>query len=175
MTTRGALRRRRLQCSPGNKMWISNSPIADVFPGVGEDRRRRHSRFHYSRKGMRGLSAPRIEGKFSLRTSITGEIVMDDVVRARGKPAAQCRGPQGPVRLPEQCTLRHRLGRAGRGGILLARGAPIRARSHAVRAAAGGKSADSEKLADMQTDITLGTAGCLRLGRLMDEAVRRRR
>ena len=119
----------------GSKMWISNSPIADVFvvwaktdDGV--------IRGFILEKGMKGLSAPKIEGKFSLRTSVTGEIVMDEVFVPEENRLPGRRGPQGSVRLPQQRALRHRLGRAGRGGILLARGASIHARSHAVRPAA---------------------------------------
>ena len=128
----------------GAKMWISNSPIADVFvvwaktdDGV--------IRGFILEKGMKGLSAPKIEGKFSLRTSVTGEIVMDDVFVPEENLLPNVEGLEGPVRLPQQRALRHRVGRARRGGILLARGAPVHARPQAVRPAARREPADPEE------------------------------
>ena len=85
---------------------------------------------------MKGLSAPKIGGKLSLRASITGEIVMDGVEVPEERAAAERLGAEGPVRLPQPRALRHLLGRDGRGGGLLAPRAPIRARPQAVRPAA---------------------------------------
>ena len=87
-------------------------------------------------RGMKGLSTPKIEGKFSLRASITGEVVMDDVFVPEANLLPNVTGLRGPVLLPQQCALRHRLGRARRGRVLLARGArlhPVAPRSSAGR------------------------------------------
>ena len=104
----------------GTKMWITNSPVADVFVVWAKDDAG-DIRGFILEKGMKGLSAPKIEGKFSLRASVTGEIVMEDVFVPEENAAAQCQRPEGPVRLPQQRPLRHLLGRAGRGRVLLAR------------------------------------------------------
>ena len=108
-------------------------------------------------KGMKGLSAPKIEGKLSLRASITGEIVMDDVEVAGERAAAQRCGLEGSVRLPQSRALRHFVGRAGRGGGLLAR---ARANTASIASSSAGRSPQTQlfqkKLADMQTEITLG-------------------
>ena len=128
----------------GAKMWITNSPIADVFviwaktdDGI--------IRGFVLERGMKGLSAPRIEGKLSLRASITGEIVMEDVFVPGGEFAAERDGPRRPVRLPQPRPLRHRLGRDGRCRVLLARRAAIHARPQAVRPAARRQSAGAEE------------------------------
>ena len=128
----------------GSKMWISNSPIADVFvvwaktdDGV--------IRGFILEKGMKGLSAPKIEGKFSLRTSVTGEIVMDEVFVPEENLLPNVAGPQGTVRLPQRGALRDRVGRARRRRVLLARGAAVHARPHAVRQAARREPADPEE------------------------------
>ena len=128
----------------GAKMWITNAPIADVFVVWAKDDDGVIRGFVLE-KGMKGLSAPKIEGKFSLRASITGEIVMDDVFVPEENLLPGVSGPQGPVRLPQQGALRHRLGRAGRGRILLARGAQLHARPQAVRQAARREPADPEE------------------------------
>ena len=96
-------------------------------------------------KGMKGLSAPKIEGKFCLRASITGEIVMDDVFVPDENLLPNVQGLEGPVRLPQQRALRHRVGRAGRRRVLLARGAAVHARPQAVRPAARREPADPEE------------------------------
>ena len=102
----------------GAKMWITNSPIADIavvwakLDGV--------IRGFIVERGTKGFSTPKIEGKLSLRASVTGEIVLEDVRRAGRQPAAEREGPGRSVRLPQQGALRHRLGRHGRGGVLLA-------------------------------------------------------
>ena len=116
----------------GAKMWITNSPIAAV--AVVWAKSAAHGdqiEGFIVERGMKGFSTPKIEGKLSLRASVTGEIVLDDVERAGGEPAAQRRRPEGPVRLPQSRPLRHRLGRDGRGRILLAR-APGNTRSSAT-------------------------------------------
>jgi glutaryl-CoA dehydrogenase len=146
----------------GSKMWISNSPIADVF--VVWAKSEAHDgkiRGFVLEKGMKGLSAPKIGNKLSLRASITGEIVMDNVFvpeenmfpevtglkgpftclnSARGwsrRATAKCAGPERAVRLFEPRPLRHLLGGDGRRRVLLARLAPIRSGPQAVQQAAG--------------------------------------
>ena len=128
----------------GNKMWITNAPIADVFVvwGKTEDG---VIRGFILEKGMKGLSAPKIEGKFSLRASATGEIVMDDVFVPEENLLPGVKRAARAVLLPQQRALRHRLGRARRGRVLLASGAQLHARPQAVRPAARRQPADPEK------------------------------
>ncbi len=135
---------------------------------LGEDRRRRDPRLR-AREGHAGLSAPKIEGKFSLRTSITGEIVMDDVFVPEGEPAAERRGPQGPF----GCLNSARYGIAW-GALGAAEFCWHAARQYTLDRKQFGRPLAAnqliqKKLADMQTEITLGLQGCLRLGRLKDE------
>ena len=95
----------------GAKTWISNSPIADVFVVWAKSAAHDDAiRGFVLEKGMKGLSAPKIGGKLSLRASITGEIVMDGVEVAGGRAAAERLGAEGPVRLPQPRALRHLLG-----------------------------------------------------------------
>ena len=150
----------------GAKSWITNAPIADLFL-VWAKTEDDVIRGFLIERGADGLSAPKIEGKFSLRASATGQILMDDVFvpeRATGR-----RRLARAVCLPDQGPLRHRVRRARRRRVLLARGAAVRPRSQAVRPSARGQSADPEKLADMQTEIAIALQAALRLGRLMDE------
>ncbi|TMH15771.1 MAG: acyl-CoA dehydrogenase [Betaproteobacteria bacterium] len=152
----------------GNKMWISNSPIADIFvvwaktdDGV--------IRGFILEKGMRGLSAPRIEGKFSLRTSVTGEIVMDDVFVPEENHLPDVEGLKGPF----GCLNNARYGIAW-GALGAAEFCWHAARQYVLDRTQFGRPLAAnqliqKKLADMQTDITLGLQGCLRLGRLKDE------
>ncbi len=150
-------------------MWITNSPIADVFV-VWAKNDAGDIRGFVLEKGMKGLSAPKIEGKFSLRASITGEIVMQDVFVPEANLLPNVDGPQGAVRLPEQGPLRHRLGRDGGGGVLLARRAPVHPGPQPVRPAAGGHSADPEEARRHADRDHPGLAGgACGSGRLMDE------
>ena len=105
----------------GAKTWISNSPIADVFVVWAKTDDGDDPRLHPG-EGLEGPVAPAIHGKVGLRASITGEIVMDEVfVPEENLLARRSRGLKGPVHLPQLGALRHRLGRARRGGELLAR------------------------------------------------------
>ena len=152
----------------GSKMWISNSPIADVFvvwaktdDGV--------IRGFILEKGMKGLSAPKIEGKFSLRTSITGEIVMDDVHVPEDHLLPNVQGLKGPF----GCLNSARYGIAW-GALGAAEACWHAARQYTLDRKQFGRPLAAnqliqKKLADMQTEITLGLQGCLRLGRLKDE------
>ena len=108
----------------GAKMWITNSPVADVFVIWAKDDQDIIRGFILE-TGMKGLSHPKIEGKFSLRISITGEVVMDDVFVPEENLLPNVERTERPVRLPQQGALRHRLGSARRRRVLLARGAPI--------------------------------------------------
>jgi glutaryl-CoA dehydrogenase len=152
----------------GNKMWISNSPIADVFV-VWAKTDDGIIRGFILDKGMRGLSAPKIEGKFSLRTSITGEIVMDEVFVPEENRLPNIEGLKGPF----GCLNNARYGIAW-GALGAAEFCWHAARQYVLDRKQFGRPLAAnqlvqKKLADMQTDITLGLQGCLRLGRLKDE------
>jgi glutaryl-CoA dehydrogenase len=157
----------------GSKMWISNSPIADVFvvwaklaeAGNGASA----IRGFVLEKGMKGLSAPKIEGKMSLRASITGEIVMDDVFVPAENLLPGVEGLKGPF----GCLNKARYGIAW-GTMGAAEDCWSRARQYTLdRQQFGRPLAQTQliqkKLADMQTEIALGLHACLRVGRLMDE------
>jgi len=152
----------------GNKMWITNSPIADVFVvwGKTEDG---VIRGFVLEKGMKGLSAPKIEGKFSLRASITGEIVMDDVFVPDENLLPGVEGLKGPF----GCLNRARYGIAW-GAMGAAEFCWHAARQYTMdRKQFGRPLAQNQliqlKLANFQTEIALGLQGALRLGRLFDE------
>ena len=150
----------------GTKMWITNSPVADVFvvwaklDGV--------IRGFILDKGMEGLSAPKIEGKFSLRASITGEIVMDNVFVPSDQMLPNAKGLSGPF----GCLNKARYGIAW-GALGAAEFCWHAARQYTLDREQFGKPLAStqliqKKLADMQTDITTGLFSCLQVGRLMD-------
>lgn len=154
----------------GSKMWISNSPIADVF--VVWARSEEHDgriRGFILEKGMKGLSTPRINGKLSLRTSVTGEVVMTDV---EVPETAMLPGADG-LRGPFSCLTRARYGIAW-GALGAAEACWHAARQYGLdRTQFGRPLAQTQlfqkKLADMQTEIALGLTGCLRVGRLMED------
>mgnify|MGYP001194591436 FL=1 len=150
----------------GAKMWITNSPVADVFvvwaklDGV--------VRGFVLEKGMPGLSAPKIEGKFSLRASVTGEIVMEDVFVPEENLLPGVQGLAGPF----GCLNKARFGIAW-GALGAAEFCWHAARQYALDRIQFGRPLAAnqliqKKLADMQTEITLGLQGCLQMGRLMD-------
>ena len=152
----------------GSKMWISNSPIADVFVVWAKTDDGVIRGFILDR-GMPGLSAPPIEGKFSLRTSITGEIVMDDVFVPEANLLPGVAGLKGPF----GCLNAARYGIAW-GALGAAEFCWHAARQYTLDRTQFGRPLAAnqliqKKLADMQTEITLGLQGCLRLGRLKDE------
>ena len=156
----------------GSKMWISNSPIADVFvvwaKCQGGDFDGRIKGFVLD-KGMKGLSAPKIHGKVGLRASITGEIVMDGV---EVSDAALMPGVEG-LKGPFTCLNSARYGIAW-GALGAAEDCWFRARQYVLDRKQFGRPLAAnqliqKKLADMQTEITLGLQGCLRLGRMKDE------
>jgi glutaryl-CoA dehydrogenase len=152
----------------GSKMWISNSPIADVFV-VWAKNDDGTIRGYILEKGMKGLSAPKIEGKFSLRASITGEIVMDEVFVPAENELPNVKGLKGPM----GCLNSARYGIAW-GALGAAEFCWHAARQYTLDRKQFGRPLAAnqlvqKKLADMQTEITLGLQGCLRLGRMKDE------
>jgi len=156
----------------GTKMWISNAPIADVFVVwaklKGEDGKDVIRGFVLE-KGMKGLSAPKIDGKLSLRASITGEVVMEDVEVGEDALLPNVSGLRGPF----GCLNRARYGISW-GVMGAAEDCWHRARQYGLDRKQFGKPLAGmqlyqKKLADMQTEIALGLQGSLRVGRLMDE------
>ncbi len=152
----------------GAKMWISNSPIADVFVVWAKDDAGAIRGFILD-KGMKGLSAPKIEGKFSLRASVTGEVVMDDVFVPAENQLPNVSGLKGPM----GCLNSARYGIAW-GALGAAESCWHAARQYTLDRQQFGRPLAAnqlvqKKLADMQTEITLGLQGCLRLGRMKDE------
>ena len=154
----------------GSKMWISNSPIADVFVvWAKSDAHGGKIRGFVLEKGMKGLSAPKIHGKLSLRASITGEIVMDGVEVGEDALLPHVEGLKGPF----GCLNRARYGISW-GSLGAAEFCGHAARQYGLdRKQFGRPLAQTQlfqkKLADMQTEITLGLQASLRVGRLMDE------
>jgi len=152
----------------GNKMWITNSPIADVFVVWAKDDADEIRGFILD-KGMKGLSAPKIEGKFSLRASVTGEIVMDKVFVPEANAFPDIRGLKGPF----GCLNKARYGIAW-GAMGASEFCWKAARQYTLdRKQFGRPLAATQlvqlKLANMQTEIALGLQAALRVGRLMDE------
>ncbi|MBO6900158.1 MAG: acyl-CoA dehydrogenase [Rhizobiaceae bacterium] len=154
----------------GSKMWISNSPIADVFVVWAKSAAHDNQiRGFVLEKGMKGLSAPKIEGKLSLRASITGEIVMENVEVGEDALLPNVSGLKGPF----GCLNRARYGISW-GAMGAAEDCWHRARQYGLDRKQFGKPLAAtqlfqKKLADMQTEIVLGLQGSLRVGRLMDE------
>jgi glutaryl-CoA dehydrogenase len=151
----------------GSKMWITNSPIADVFV-VWAKTDDGTIRGFILEKGMRGLTAPKIEGKFALRASITGEIVMDGVPVPEANLLPNVSGLAGPF----GCLDSARFGIAW-GALGAAEFCWHAARQYALERTQFGRPLAAnqliqKKLADMQTEITLGLAACLHAARLKD-------
>jgi glutaryl-CoA dehydrogenase len=154
----------------GTKMWISNSPIADVFVVWAKSAAHDNQiRGFVLEKGMKGLSAPKIGGKLSLRASITGEIVMDSVEVGEDALLPNVSGLKGPF----GCLNRARYGISW-GAMGAAEDCWHRARQYTLDRKQFGKPLAGtqlvqKKLADMMTEITLGLHASLRVGRLFDE------
>lgn len=154
-------------CVTGTKMWITNSPIADVFVVWGK--LEGVVRGFVLEKGMQGLSAPKIEGKFSLRASITGEIVMDNVFVPEENLLPNVQGIKGPF----GCLNKARYGIAW-GALGAAEFCWHAARQYTLDREQFGRPLAAtqliqKKLADMQTEIGIGLSACLHAGRMMDE------
>jgi glutaryl-CoA dehydrogenase len=145
----------------GSKMWISNSPIADVFVVWAKDDGGQIRGFILD-KGWKGLSAPAIHGKVGLRASDHRRDRDGRRVLPRGERLPRGARPEGPLHLPEQRALRHRLGRAGRRRGLLPPRAPVRAGPQQFGRPLAANQLVQKKLADMLTEISLGLQGCLR-------------
>jgi len=154
----------------GSKMWISNSPIADVFVVWAKSEAHDNQiRGFVLEKGMKGLSAPKIGGKLSLRASITGEIVMDNVEVGEDALLPNVSGLKGPF----GCLNRARYGISW-GAMGAAEDCWHRARQYTLDRKQFGRPLAAtqlvqKKLADMLTEITLGLHASLRVGRLFDE------
>jgi len=151
----------------GNKMWITNSPVADVFIVWGK--LDGEIRGFILEKGMEGLSAPKIEGKFSLRASITGEVVMDNVFVPQENMFPDIKGLAGPF----GCLNKARYGISW-GALGAAEFCWHAARQYTLERTQFGRPLAAnqllqKKLVDMQVEITIGLQACLRVGRLMDE------
>ena len=154
-------------CLTGSKMWITNAPIADIFVVWAKDDQG-DIRGFILEKGWQGLSAPTIHGKVGLRTSITGEIVMDEVFCPDNNILPDVRGLKGPF----TCLNSARYGIAW-GALGAAQDCYTRARRYVLDRQQFGKPLAAnqliqKKLADMVTEIGLGLQGCLQLGRLKD-------
>ncbi|GHA67600.1 glutaryl-CoA dehydrogenase [Formosimonas limnophila] len=152
----------------GYKMWITNSPIADVFVVWAKDDEGEIRGFVLE-KGWKGLSAPAIHGKVGLRASITGEIVMDEVFVPEENIFPEVRGLKGPF----TCLNSARYGISW-GALGAATDCWHTARQYVLDREQFGRPLAAnqliqKKLADMQTEITLALQGCLRLGRLKEE------
>ena len=152
----------------GAKMWITNSPIADVFV-VWAKTDDGAIRGFILEKGMEGLSAPKIEGKLALRASVTGEIVMEDVFVPEENLLPNVQGLKGPF----GCLNNARYGIAW-GALGAAESCWHAARSYTLERTQFGRPLASNqliqlKLADMQTEIALGLQGCLRAGQMLSE------
>ena len=152
----------------GSKTWITNSPIADVFV-VWAKNDAGDIRGYILEKGMAGLSAPKIEGKFALRASTTGMIMMQDVFVPAANELPHVKGLRGPF----SCLNNARYGISW-GALGAAEFCWMAARDYTLQRMMFGRPLAAtqliqKKLADMQTEITLGLQGALRLGRLLDE------
>jgi glutaryl-CoA dehydrogenase len=153
----------------GNKMWITNSPVADVFVVWAKNEADNNKICGFVlEKGMKGLSAPKIEGKFSLRASITGEIVMDEVFVPEDNMFPEIRGLGGPF----GCLNMARYGIAW-GALGAAEFCWHAARTYGLdrkqfNRPLAATQLYQKKLADMQTEITLGLQSALRVGQLID-------
>ena len=156
----------------GTKIWITNSPIADVFVVWAKSSAHgERIRGFVLEKGMRGLSAPKIEGKVSLRASITGEIVMDGVEVPEDALLPKVEGLKGPF----GCLNRARYGIAW-GAMGAAEACYAAARNYTLErkqfgTPLAGRQLVQIKLADMATEIALGLEAALRVGRRLDDGV----
>jgi len=152
----------------GAKTWISNSPIADVFVVWAKDDEGRIRGFILE-KGMKGLSAPKIEGKFSLRASTTGEIVMDDVFVPEENLLPNVHGLKGPFGCLNSARYGIAWGALGAAEFCWHAARQYTMDRHQFGRPLAANQLIQKKLADMMTEITLGLQACLRLGRMKDE------
>ena len=153
----------------GSKMWITNSPIADVF--VVWSKLDGEIRGFILEKGMKGLSAPKIEGKFSLRASITGEIVMDNVEVPEDALLPNVSGLKGPFGCLNKARYGIAWGALGAAEFCWHAARQYTLDRHQFNRPLAATQLVQKKLADMQTEITIGLLACLQAGRLMDAGV----
>jgi glutaryl-CoA dehydrogenase len=154
----------------GSKMWISNSPFADVF--VVWAKSEAHGgeiKGFILEKGMKGLSAPKIGGKLSLRASTTGEIVMDDVFVPDSQLLPNVAGLKGPFGCLNRARYGISWGVMGAAEACLAQARTYGLDRHQFGRPLAQTQLYQKKLADMATEIALGLQGSLRVGRLFDE------
>lgn len=154
----------------GSKSWITNSPIADVFIVWAncEDKR---IRGFILEKGMKGLSAPKIEGKFSLRASITGQIVMEDVKVPEDNLLPHVDGLEGPFGCLNNARYGIAWGALGAGEFCLAAARQYTLDRQQFRRPLAANQLMQKKMADMATEISIGLQSCLQVGRLKDEGM----
>lgn len=154
----------------GSKSWITNSPIADVFIVWAncEDKR---IRGFILEKGMKGLSAPKIEGKFSLRASITGQIVMEDVKVPEDNLLPHVDGLEGPFGCLNNARYGIAWGALGAAEFCLAAARQYTLDRQQFRRPLAANQLMQKKMADMATEISIGLQSCLQVGRLKDEGM----
>jgi glutaryl-CoA dehydrogenase len=151
----------------GNKMWISNAPFANIM--VVWAKLDDVIRGFILERGMKGLSTPKIEGKFSLRASVTGEIVMDEVFVPEANIFPNVTGLRGPFTCLDNARYGIAWGALGAAECCWHAARDYTMSRHAFGKPLAGTQLIQKKLADMMTEITLGLHACLRLGRLKDQ------
>ncbi|MBW4330697.1 acyl-CoA dehydrogenase [Stakelama sp. CBK3Z-3] len=154
----------------GSKMWITNSPIADVFVvWAKSDAHDGKIKGFVLEKGMKGLSAPKIEGKLSLRASITGEIVMEEVEVGEDALLPDVEGLRGPFGCLNRARYGIAWGSLGAAEFCMHAARQYTLDRHQFGVPLASKQLVQLKLADMETEIALGLQACLRAGRMFDE------
>ena len=157
-------------CLNGSKTWISNAPVADVFVvWAKSDAHDGKIRGFILEKDMDGLTAPKIEGKMSLRASVTGMIMMDDVHVPEENMLPHVEGLKGPFSCLNRARYGISWGAMGAAEFCLHAAHTYGLDRHQFNKPLAANQLYQKKLADMQTEITLGLHACLRLGRLLDE------
>lgn len=154
----------------GSKCWITNSPIADVFVvwAKCEDGK---IRGFILEKGMKGLSAPKIEGKFSLRASVTGEIFMEDVEVPEENLLPNVEGLEGPFGCLNNARYGISWGVLGAAEFCLATARQYTLDRHQFKRPLAANQLMQKKMADMTTEIGIGLQSCLHVGRLKDQGI----
>jgi glutaryl-CoA dehydrogenase len=154
----------------GNKTWISNAPIADIFVvWAKSDAHGGAIRGFILEKGAKGLSAPKIEGKLSLRASITGMIVLDDVEVGEDALLPNVQGLKGPFGCLNRARYGISWGAMGAAEFCFGAARQYGLDRHQFGRPLAATQLYQKKLADMTTEIALGLQACLRVGRLMDD------
>ena len=157
-------------CLNGSKTWISNAPVADVFVvWAKSDEHDGKIRGFILEKGMGGLTAPKIEGKMSLRSSVTGMIMMDDVHVPEENLLPHVEGLKGPFSCLNRARYGISWGAMGAAEFCLHAAHAYGLERHQFNKPLAANQLYQKKLADMQSEIALGYQASLRVGRLMDE------